>query len=99
MEASDLCENLASRRTPHIDINKLALCERLLLSTTHIVLRAIEPLSSHLACRYDVLIRVHRHGDNVLVMQVEELLLILINILNDTNTCCCKDNATIGCVP
>lgn len=97
MEASDLSENFASRCTPDVDIDEFALSESLFLtSATRVARRAIELLASHLARGHDVFVGVHRHSDDVLVVQVEELLFILLHVLDYTDTSRGENDVTVG---
>ena len=41
---------------------------------------------------------MHRHRDDILVVQVEELLIVLLQILHNTDSSCSEYNATVGCI-
>ena len=99
MEACDLGYDFLCGRPPYVDVNKLALGEFRFLSTAFLVAgRAIEGLACHLACGYDVTIRVHCHRHDILVMHVEERLLVLSLVVDDTDTGCSENNISVGSI-
>lgn len=99
MEASDLGKHFSSRSIPDVNIDEFTLSKLSLFATTSLVAsRPIQSFASHLACSNDVFIWMHSHGNDILVMQVEEFLCLSLDILDDTNASSREDDATISSI-